>query len=381
MWSSYVPENLALNQKLKKTACYGCIDGCTRATYKAANGDTGKYLCFAAVFYADPSKQYGEWDDIHFHAGRICNDYGLDVLSIVTIMGWLAKCYRAGVLRDETIGIPLSKMGSLEFIQTLVKKISQRDGFGDMLAQGIFKAAEELGHAATEQLKNWIYPRTGTAYPYEPRIYITNSLTFATEPRLPMPQLHEVAFPVHLWWDWCNKIDGAYVSSDVIRSIAKKFLGSELALDFSTYAGKALAAKKIQDRVYAKECLILCDFAWPMMDVKHSREHVGDPSLPSKVFSAVTGREMDEQGLDTVGERIFNLQRAIFIREGHKGRAGDCLPEFDHTVPLPSSTGLNPKSSVPGKEGEAIFREGAVVDKGKFEKMKDEYYQLKGIVL
>ena len=134
----------------------------------------------------------------------------------------------------------------------------------------------------------------------------------------------------------------------------------------------------LQDRVYVKECLTLCDFAWPMMDVKHSQDHVGDRTLPSKVISAVTGREMGVKELDRIGERVFNLQRAILLREGHEGRKDDVLPECDHTVPLPTSPGLNPKSSLPGKKGAVIYREGMVVDRKKFEKMKDEYYQLRG---
>jgi len=378
MWSSYIPENLKLNSKLKKFICYGCISGCIRATYEADNGERGKYLCVASVFYADPSKKMGEWNDVHFHASRMCNEYGLDVFSMAAIIGWLQKCYHAGILTDEKVGIPISKMGSIEFIEALAKKISLREGFGDILAQGITKAADELGSKAQEQLKNWIYYRTGTPYPYEPRVYIITGLSFITEPRLPMPQLHEVVFPVHLWWDWSNKIEGAYVSNEVIRSISRKFFGGESALDFSTYEGKALAAKKIQDRVYVKECLNLCDFSWPMMDVKHTQDHVGDPTLPSKVFAAVTGREMDMEELDRVGERVFNLQRAILLREGHKGREDDKLPESDHTVPLPSQPGLNPKNSLPGKKGGITYRVGAVVEREKFEKMKEEYYQLRG---
>jgi aldehyde:ferredoxin oxidoreductase len=378
MWSAYVPENLAENPKLKKAVCYGCISGCTRATYKADNGEQGKYLCVAAVFYADPSKKAGEWNDVHFQASKICNDYGLDVISIGSIIGWLLKCYQAGILTEENTGMPVSSIGSLEFIQALAGNIARREGFGDVLARGIFKAADALGSKAKEQLGQWMHGRTGTPYPYEPRIYVTNGLSFITEPRLPMPQLHEVIFPVHLWWDWCNNIEGAYVSGAVVRSIARKFHGSEIAMDFSTYEGKALAAKKIQDRVYVKECLVLCDFAWPMMDVRHSEEHVGDPALPSRIFSAVTGRELDEQELDRIGERVFNLQRAILVREGHRGRESDSLPEHFHTVPLPVSPGLDPHSSVPGKNGEIIHRAGTVVDREKFEKMKDEYYQLRG---
>ena len=378
MWSEYVPENLKLNPKLKKSVCYGCGSGCTRATYEAENGQKGKYLCVAAVFYADPSKKIGEWNDVHFHASRLCNEYGLDVFAIAGIIGWLQKCFRAGVVTDEKIDIPLTKMGSLEFIETLVKKISLREGFGDVLARGVMSAADELGGEAKKQLDNWIYPRTGAPYPYEPRKFILTGLSFMTEPRAPMPQLHEIVFPVHLWWDWCNKIEGAYVSDEVIRALSKKFFGGEYALDFSTYQGKALAAKQLQDRVYVKECLNLCDFAWPMMDVKHSQDHVGDRTLPSKVFAAVTGREMEVEELDSIGERIFNLQRAILLREGHEGRKDDLLPEFDYTVPLPQTPGPNPKSAMPGEKGAVIYREGMVVDREKFEKMKDEYYQLRG---
>jgi aldehyde:ferredoxin oxidoreductase len=368
----------AKNPRLKKTACYGCISGCIRSTYEAENGKKWKCLCVGTAFYPGFSMSYyGEWNDVPFYAARICNEYGLDVMAVWPIITWLANCFKAGVLTDENTGIPISKIGSLEFMETLALKISIREGFGDILAQGIFKTVDMLGSEAREQLGH-VHFRTGTAYPYEPRQYIITGLLYATEPRLITPQLHEVVFPTRLWWDWCENMEGAYVSSDVIRSISGKFLGSEMALDFSTYDGKALAAKRIQDREYIKECLILCDFAWPMMDVKHSVEHVGDPTLPSKVFSAVTGKAMDELGLDKIGERVFNLQRAILVREGHRGRESDSLPNYDHTVPLALGQGPNPECIVPGNDGGTISRVGATLDREEFEKMKDEYYQLRG---
>ena len=99
------------------------------------------------------------------------------------------------------------------------------------------------------------------------------------------------------WVQWVNKDEGAYLSTEVYRAIAKRFFGSELAVDFSTYEGKALAAVMIQNREYAKESLILCDRLWPIKSIKDSEDHVGDPSLESKVLSAVTGKEVDEEGL------------------------------------------------------------------------------------
>ena len=104
---------------------------------------------------------------------------------------------------------------------------------------------------------------------------------------------------------------------------------------------------------------------------------MGDPTLESKVYSAVTGKEIDEEGLYRIGERIFNLQRAILIREGHKGREDDALEEFNFTVP-PKGDFLNEDCLLPGEDGNPFSRKGTVVDRKEFEKMKDEYYSIRG---
>jgi len=113
------------------------------------------------------------------------------------------------------------------------------------------------------------------------------------------------------------------------------------------------------------------------MDSKNTEDHVGDPGLESKILSAVTGDEVDEQSLYRIGERVFNLQRAILVREGHRAREDDKLPDEWHTVPLKKGV-LDPECLVPGKHGEVTSRIGAVVDRQEFERLKDEYYQLRG---
>jgi aldehyde:ferredoxin oxidoreductase len=104
---------------------------------------------------------------------------------------------------------------------------------------------------------------------------------------------------------------------------------------------------------------------------------VGDPSLESKILSAVTGNEIDEAGLYRVGERIFNLQRAILTREGHRGRENDKISEYNFTKPLKFDL-HNPQLLSPGKGDEVVSKEGAVLDRDKFETLKDEYYGLRG---
>jgi len=367
----------SLSHRMKIEPCYGCL-GCTRRSYEADDGRKGKYMCNSAMFYQPWAVQYhGEWNDVPFYATKLVDTYGLDSKAIDRMISWLNRCYEAGILTDENTGIPISKTGSLEFIETLVRKLSFRQDFGDVLAGGLNEAAESVGPEAKEQIKRIGY----VAIPeyediYGPRLYITNAMFYAMEPRLPIQQLHEVGALIPKWVSWAKKAEGASASSQVVRSIARTFWGSELAGDFSTYDGKALAAKKIQDRETAKECLILCDYLWPILDLESSEDHVGDPTLESKILSAVTGRQVDEEGLHRIGERVFNLQRAILVREGHRGRDFDSLPERCFTEPLKFDF-MNPDCLVPGKEGKVISRKGAVIDRQQFERMKDEYYQLR----
>jgi aldehyde:ferredoxin oxidoreductase len=127
-----------------------------------------------------------------------------------------------------------------------------------------------------------------------------------------MPLLHEVAFSGQL--EIARIVLGATPVTQAFRDVAKTFWGSEEAANLVSFNGKALATKKIQDRTYIKDSLGLCDFAWPIMYSKTTEDHVGDPTLEGKIFTAVTGEPSSK--LETYGERVFTLQRAIMVREG-----------------------------------------------------------------
>jgi aldehyde:ferredoxin oxidoreductase len=361
---------MAQGQKSKKAPCYGCLGNCVRVNYVADDGSKGKFMCQSRFFYLPMALEfYLEENDVPFHATKLCDDFGLDTWALQSTIEWLVRCHEAGIISEEDVGLPMSKVGSLEFIQTLVKMISCREGFGDILAGGLERAAKEFGEKGMLQIKH--------TNAYDPRLYITNALLFPFEPREPIQQIHEVGLTLAQWASWAKGVEGAHISSEVLRGIARRFWGSEAAADFSTYEGKALAAKKIQDRQYAKESLMVCDWMFPLLDIPNSEDHIGDPTLESKVVSAVLGNDLDEQSLNRIGERVLNLQRAILAREGHRGRSDDRLPDEWHTSPLETHV-ADPDCLAPGKNGEPISRVGAVVEKQEFERMKDEYYQLRG---
>ncbi len=364
--------------RTRRQPCYGCIDGCLREYYRMEDGTKVKFFCQAGNLYFRPAmKYYKGWNEAIVNATRLCNEYGLDTVVLEPMMAWLVNCYRKGILGEEETGLPLEKFGSNEFIETLVRKISLREDFGDVLAMGTLKAAASVGKGAGELIGDSISTRASEMSDYDPRLYITTALFYAVEPRRPIQHLHELSFTNLQWMEWLKKGPNGFFSTKDYMAVAEKFWGGRIAVDYSTIEGKALAAKKIQDRQYVKESLILCDFLWPIIWVRDSDNHVGDPSLESQVFSAITGKETDEKGLYEIGERIFNLQRAILLREGWGGRNGDKLADYMHELPLEKVL-LNRDCLMLGTDGTTISRKGKVLERNDFEKMKDEYYLLRG---
>lgn len=366
-------------ERMKKDYCWGCIPGrgCIREAYTGKDGTTGKFMCQSAVFYATRAERhYGEWNEVPFQANMLCDDYGLDSYGVEVMNYWLSRCSKAGVLTDENTGIPISTMGSQEYIETLIRKIATREGIGDTLAEGVQRSADIIGQGSKDLITDYLH-KSEQGSVYGAREYITTGLIYAMESRMPIQQLHHISQPAMQWLSWANGTPNAYVSTEVLLNIAEKFWGGRIAADFSTFEGKALAAKMVQDCQMAKDSLIVCDFSWPIQAVEFSDDHVGDPTLESQVYSAVTGDEVDMEGLRRIGARIFNLQRAIMEREGHNGRQGDVLADYEHDRPLRTGFG-NPEFKFPGKDGEIISRKGEVIDRDAWEKMKDEYYQFRG---
>ena len=368
--------NAVTPEKKHQDMCRGCSLGCGRFVYEDRTGRQGKFICGQVGFYQGRAARfYGEndWQDVPFQAAMLANDYGVDVFALGTLMMWLSRCHKTGILTDEATGIPFSRMGSLEFMETLLKKMAAREGVGDLLADGLFQAAEKLGPDAQQLITDYV-AKDETGLAYDPRYYITTGLLYAMEPRMPIQQLHEVSRPLLAWVQWANQVEGAYVSTEVLRAVARRFWGTDLAVDLSTYDGKAAVAARIQDRRYVHESMILCDWAWPVFTVEFSEDHLGDPALESNVLSAATGIDISEEELYTTGERIVNLQRAIMVREA---RGSDTLPEAYFITPMRFDP-TNPNGVAPGKNGEIIDKKGAVLDKSEFEQTQKEFYELRG---
>jgi aldehyde:ferredoxin oxidoreductase len=364
-----------------KENCYGCGIGCSRHGYPGEKGRRYKSFCQATGVYSKPVMDYfGKWNEVQLKAIQLCDGYGLDTAVLAPLILWLIECFREGLISEAETGLPFSKAGSQEFIETLTRKISLREGFGDILARGTREAAETLGDRAKILTSKYVSTGTNENKDYDPRLILTTALLLATEPRKPVAQLHGISGNVLITWtNYARGMKEAFFTTEALREAAAKFWGGPLAVDFSTYEGKALAAKKVQDRSYAQESLILCDLHWPMIVANYGGSLVGDPSIESQILSAITGQEIDEAGLSLIGERIGNLQRATLLRQGWGGRDGDRILDYFHTEPLKKGeVFFNPDGLMPGKDGQIFSRLGTVVERDSFEKMKSDYYRLRG---
>jgi len=270
---------------VKKTPCPACPAGCPRGILKHVSGrEEYRKNCQSAFMYFLWDQKYnkGESTPNTFIATSLCNRNGLDTHEMGSILSFLYKCGERGILNDKDTGIPLSEIGSLEFIENLVDIIINRKGLGDLLAEGTIRAGKQIGDSCTGIIESFLTPNGRDANFYNPRFFLTNSVFYATETTSIINQLHEICMPMMKWVMW-YATNGAMspVSTEVMRKVAKKFWGSENAVDFSSFRGKADVARIIQDREYAKENLVVCDFLFPLTVAEGAGDMVRRP-LPGK---------------------------------------------------------------------------------------------------
>ncbi len=361
-----------------KSSCYQCgLDCKYRNSFRTASGKDVVRKCQSMfVYFQWVMGRPGESAETAVDATGICNDLSICTMEMYNIIRWLATCYTSGFLTETDTDIDISKLGSLEFFETLANKIARREGFGDILAEGLLRAGETLGDNAKAHFANEV-SGVGDGATYSAREYLMNGLLYALEPRQPIAMLHEISWLTGLWVMNQSIPESSPVTSEVFRAVAAKFWGNEKAWDLNTYEGKAAAATRIIDRTYTKDSLLLCDSCWPMMVSWNTPDHVGDSTLESQIFSAVTGIETDETGLNLYGERIFNLQRGVLLREGWRPKVDDVLEEFNYIDPV-ETVFMNPDVIVPGPGTDVVSRKGKTLDRNVFEAMRNEFYTLRG---
>jgi len=258
------------------------------------------------------------------HANVLCDRLGVDTISAGNVVGFTMECYERGILSEEDLGGIRANFGDEEALFDLIGKIANREGIGNLLAEGVKRASEKIGkgsenfaiHVKGLELAAWgVRASPGMA------------LAYATADR---GGCHKRAWPI-----------GA--------EFAGKGLKGETVERYST-EGKAAIVKHQQDFAAATDCLVACDFAR------------GEISIAgyTKMLNLATAWDMSDEELMTVGERTWNLIRLFNLREGF-ARKDDTIPVRMRKEPLPSG-----------------IAKGKFISDELLNKMLSEYYKLRG---
>ena len=374
-FNPYPPDQIS---RKGKASCFQCgLDCVMRSTYKTQSNREVVRKCQAMfVYFPWVMGRQGEPAETALNATGLCNDLSICTMEMANIIQWISAGYKAGYLNDAQTGLEIDKLGTWQFFEDLCDMIAYRKGFGNLLAEGLLRAGETMGEEAKNLFANEV-AGVGDGATYSAREYLMNGLLYAFEPRQPIAMLHEVSRTIGMWVMNLQYPGSTPVSADVYRAAAAKFWGHEKAWDLNTHEGKAMAATRIIDRTYVKDSLGLCDSCWPLMFSHHTDDNVGDSTLEVRTFNAVTGKEIDEDALLKIGEIIFNQQRAILLREGWNPRKDDTIADFNFTDPV-QSVFMNDEVLIPGEGTVVLNRKGQVLDREVFEKMRDEFYRLRG---
>lgn len=335
----------------KNTGCFGCPTPCFAYLNVPGAGESQTH-CTNYNYYLPATKYYGpslERDQAVADYYVLANRLGLDTFEFGRMNKFLDEMFQAGNIKSVP-ELPLDKFGSREFIQALLNSIAYRRGVGDLLAEGCARAADHLKDGW--EFCSKYFPAYGAAKHESVRDYPGVALLWALDSRDPIIDQHPYFYLSVKYQDYP---DPFRLSSRDAKAISRKILGSDMAIDHSTYEQKPEAVIYMQNRSALINILVVCDWVYPIIQSQTTEGRAGDTSLESQLLAAATGYPLAEKELDQVGERVWNLARAFMAREGRTREEDTLHPSYFRE-----------------RDGEKA------VPKSDFERAKTRYYQLRG---
>ncbi|MBI2980142.1 MAG: aldehyde ferredoxin oxidoreductase C-terminal domain-containing protein [Chloroflexi bacterium] len=130
-----------------KTSCYNCQQKCIRSPHT----DDGQpiFIKCRSSFRFVPAADIQDYD-FNLHCVSLVQRNGLDSTSAAALCAFAIDLYQKGILtKEDTDGLHL-EWGNPEVIPALLDKIVRREGIGDVLANGVYQAAQQIGRGAEQ---------------------------------------------------------------------------------------------------------------------------------------------------------------------------------------------------------------------------------------
>lgn len=300
-------ERLAKKYNVKSRGCFACNIPCSRfyvinqGPFSGFYGEGPEYEALGAF-----TSRIGNRDlNSALVAIDLCNKYGLDALTAAECISWAMELYETGELcRGETDGLDLS-WGNIDPAIELLKRIKDREGFGDVLADGSLAAAEKLGKGRelTMQVKGLDLIMA------DPRGLKGFGLGFAVASR---------------GGDHLRSEPFIELSDD--PSIGQEMFGVPESTLRLADKGKGKLVSYFEDWCAVIDALEPCkNIMQNMMILPFKRA--------SEVLHATTDISLSPDRMRMIGERIVNTERLFNMREGIS-REDDKLPRRFRETPL-----------------------------------------------
>lgn len=312
----------ALLDRLVRThkGCHGCPTPCgkysfTRSRLGEAWVEGPEYETIALV---GGNCAIDSIEDVAY-LNHVLDDLGIDTISGGAVIGFAIECYQKGILSREAVGRELA-FGDPEAVLYLAQKIAAREGIGDLLADGVKKAAAELGPEA-QRIAPHIKGLELSGYEsrYAPAMML------------------------------------AYMTADIGAHHNRAWaITYDVQVGQEKLEGKAQRVIELQHIRPLFDALGLCRLQWVEIgfDLKHYAE----------VFPLVTGWDYSWDDLLRISEKIWNQNRCFNVREiPGFGRSWDYPPARVWEEPVPTGPA----------QGKFIPRE-------RLDALLDDYYRLRG---
>ena len=88
------------------------------------------------------------WRELFKHTLREANRLGLEMNETGWVIGLAIECYEKGLITAKDTGGLKMTWGNVEAVKSMLHKIAHREGFGDVLAEGVMRAARRVGVTA-----------------------------------------------------------------------------------------------------------------------------------------------------------------------------------------------------------------------------------------
>ena len=306
----------------KHYGCYSCPIRCGKDVKGAEDAYAGlighgpeyeTLASFGSLLLNDDLKSL-------IHLNFLCNDLGLDSMSTGVAIAFAVEAFQRGILK-EADGLNLT-WGDTKGIEAMIVKIARREGIGALFADGVEKAAKNLGEEAES--------------------FSLHSKGLEVSLSSPTPT-------VSLALSWATSNRGAChlegFSHQVEGGVPYPEAGYPSGMAGTGASGKGKMTALMQNYMAVFNALGICKFLY-FARVSHQ--------TLCQWVKGLTGWDLKSADLMELGDRLYNLKRAYNVRMG-----------------------ISSKDDVVTERIYKLLRPGRPVEEGKmlFLDMRKEYYE------